>query len=112
MTLRAAPDHVTDPIVAAFERHVERDPGRLLVLGPDGASSRADVDALARAAALSLERARLPAGGPVGVVASNGASFLAVHPSKRFLYAVNEGSSMVAAFSIDAGTCTTSVRLT
>ncbi|MBL8953392.1 MAG: lactonase family protein [Myxococcaceae bacterium] len=38
------------------------------------------------------------------VPAGNGASFLAVHPSKRWLYAVNENSSEVAAFAVDAGT--------
>ncbi len=38
------------------------------------------------------------------ISAGNGSSFLAVHPSKRWLYAVNEGSSQVAAFAIDAGT--------
>ena len=36
--------------------------------------------------------------------AGAGSSFLAVHPSKRWLYAVNENSSMVASFAIDAGT--------
>jgi hypothetical protein len=38
------------------------------------------------------------------IAAGNGSSFLAVHPSKRWLYAVNEGSSQVASFAIDAGT--------
>ena len=42
---------------------------------------------------------------PQGTFAGgNGSSFLAVHPSKRWLYAVNEGSDMVASFAIDAGT--------
>ncbi len=36
--------------------------------------------------------------------AGNGSSFLAVHPSKQWLYVVNEGSSQVAAFAIDGGT--------
>ena len=38
------------------------------------------------------------------IAAGSGSSFLAVHPSRQWLYAVNEGSSQVASFSIDGGT--------
>jgi len=41
---------------------------------------------------------------PEGATASESPSFLALHPDGRFLYAVNEGSAEVSAFSIDPET--------
>jgi 6-phosphogluconolactonase len=38
------------------------------------------------------------------IAAGSGSSFLAVHPTKRWLYAVNENGDAVASFAIDAGT--------
>ncbi len=37
-------------------------------------------------------------------VESSSPSFLAIHPNKKFLYAVNESDAMISAFAIDAKT--------
>jgi long-chain acyl-CoA synthetase len=75
-TVSATSVRSPDPIVAAFDRMVARDPASPIVVGPGHRTSRAELDALARAAAGMLDDA-VPVRGRVGLLASNGASFLA-----------------------------------
>lgn len=80
---RAVPDQpiATDPLVAAFERTVARDPGRPLVLGSDRSLSAGDLDAMARTAGAALTAATFtPAPAPgelVSFQSPNGPGFLA-----------------------------------
>ncbi len=66
-----------DPILRAFERIVQRDPLAPLVVSPQRRSTRAEVEALSRAAGAVLAGNGLVPGMPVGLAAANGPGFLA-----------------------------------
>lgn len=66
-----------DPIVESFDRLARRRSERPLVVARARSLTVGDVEAVARAAADVLRRARLPRRGVVGLCAPNGAGFLA-----------------------------------
>ncbi|MEM7482152.1 MAG: AMP-binding protein [Acidobacteriota bacterium] len=64
-----------NPLAAAFDRRLTRDPSRTLVASPTARATTGQIDALARAAERSL--AELPPGTIVGLLAPDGPAYLA-----------------------------------